>query len=122
MLTRLERTKKEGSEYFSWITPVTVAGAISGIEVGNQFPRARKYQPLDWLEVCNNDVVDITLIMNGKEFLPVPAGTIRPVSNHPVWEIAIRNDHAATSTTLNSITVSLRREPITIDDWARLGA
>ena len=49
--TRQDWIKKEGSEYFSWIVPVTIAGAQSSIEIGQQFPRARKYLPLDFIEV-----------------------------------------------------------------------
>ncbi|MBA7686088.1 hypothetical protein ES703_94527 [subsurface metagenome] len=119
MLTRQDRVRKEGSEYFTWYTPVTIAGAIATIEVAHQFPRSKKYEPLDWIEVCNNDAVDLTLIINADTFLPVPAGTIRTVDNHALWQVGIRNDDGAIDTSLNKIIVSLRRQPITIDDWAR---
>lgn len=120
-LIRQERIKKEGSEYFSYIVPVTIAGAISYIEIANQFPRAKKYEPLDWIEVVNNDAMALTLIINGNTHLPVPAGTIRTVDNSALWEIGIRND-GAINTTLNLILLTLRRQPVTIDDWARRGA
>ncbi len=120
MLTRQDRVKKEGSEYFTWPTPVTAfGGGISTIEVAHQFPRARKYAPLDFIEVTNNDTVDLTLIINADIFLPVPAGTIRTVDNYALWQVGIRNDDAVTATTLNKIIVTLRRQPLTIDDWAR---
>ncbi len=119
MLTRQDRVKKEGSEYFTWNTPATAAGGIATIEVAHQFPRAKKYEPLDWIEVCNNDAVDLTLIINADTFLPVPTGTIRTVDNHALWQVGIRNDDGATATSLNKIIVTLRRQPITIDDWAR---
>ncbi|MBA7581108.1 hypothetical protein ES708_23008 [subsurface metagenome] len=119
MLTRQNRVRKEGSEYFTWYTPDTAAAAIATIEVAHQFPRARKYAPLDFIEVTNNDAVDLTLIINADIFLPVPAGTIRTVDNYALWQVGIRNDDAANASTLNKIIVSLRRQPITIDDWAR---
>lgn len=122
MLTRQDRVKKEGSEYFTWNTPATAFGAITTIEVAHQFPRSKKYEPLDWIEVCNNDAVDLTLIINAETFLPVPAGTIRTVDNHALWQVGIRNDDTAAASTLNRIIVSLRRQPVTIDDWARRGA
>lgn len=117
--TRQQKIKKDGSEYFPWVVPVTAAAAISTIEIGNQFPRARKYLPLDWVEIQNNDVVDLTVIINGRDTLPVPAGTIREIGSHQWWQIGIRNDDAAIASTLNMIIVSLRRRPLTIDDWAR---
>jgi len=118
-ITRLETIKKEGSEYFSWAVPATIAGAISNIEIATQFPRARKYQPLDFIEVMNNDAVNITLIINNDEFLPIPALAIRPVAGHKLWQIGIRNDDALAPSIAGMIIVSLRREPQTIDDWAR---
>jgi len=120
-LIRQERIKKEGSEYFPWEPPVIAPGVITSIEIAHEFPRARKYAPLDFIEVANNDVVDITLIINNAEELPVHSGVIRTVDNAALWQIGIRNEDAATDTTLHLIKISLRRQPVTIDDWARRG-
>jgi len=120
-ITRLERVKKEGSDFYSWHVPVTAAGATSQIEVAHQFPAARKYMPLDWLEICNNDVVDLTLAINGGDAFPVPAGTIRPVSKGGIWQVAVTNNDAVANSTLHMIIVTLRREPITQDKWLREG-
>tara|TARA_Y100000310_G_scaffold195710_1_gene195740 strand:- start:240 stop:665 length:426 start_codon:yes stop_codon:yes gene_type:complete len=117
--TRQERIKKEGSEYFTWPVPATAAAARSSINVSQQFPRSRKYAPLDWLEIVNNDVVNLTLTINGSETLPVPAGTIRVVDNKALHELGVTNNDAATTSVLNDIIVSLRRQPTTIDKWAR---
>ncbi|MBU0598695.1 MAG: hypothetical protein KKD44_26160 [Proteobacteria bacterium] len=121
-LIRQERIKKEGSEYFSWIVPVTAAAARVTIEIAKQFPRAGKYMPLDFVEVSNNDDVDLTLTINGAETLPVPSGTIRSLDNAALWQIGITNNDAVTSTVLNRVTVTLRRQPMTIDKWAQRGA
>jgi len=122
-LVRQERIKKDGSEYFTWATPATAPAAISSIEIASQFPRAKKYEPLDFIEVVNMEtVINLTLIINSEMQLPVPAGTIRTVDNAGIWSIGIRNNHAANTTTLNSVMVSLRRQPMTIDQWARRGA
>lgn len=64
-LTRLERIQKEGSPYETWQVPVTAAGVTSSIDIFTQFPRSRKYMPLDWLEIVNNGLVNVTLIING---------------------------------------------------------
>ena len=118
-LVREERIKREGSPYYTWIYPVTVAAAQAAISIEHQFPAAAKYKPLDWLEIVNNDVVNLTLFMNGSDRLTVPAGTIRTVENKALWHIGIRNDDAAAASTLNSIIVTLRKQPMTIDQWAR---
>lgn len=120
-LTRLERITKEGSPYYTWYVPQTAFGGQSAIDIGQQFPQSRKYQPLDDMEITNNDVVDLTLILNGQggEYLNVPAGTVRPVIGKSLWKIAVRNDDAATNSTLNAITIIIRRRPKTADMAAR---
>jgi hypothetical protein len=121
-LTRLERIKKEGSPYYTWQVPATGPGATSQIDLFTQFPLARKYMPLDWLEIVNNDTVNCTLLLNGPggDALAVPAGTSRPIRGHKSMnQVGVRNDDAAATSTLNLITVTLRREPITVDDVAR---
>ena len=117
--TRQERIKKEGSEWFTWAVPATAATVIVNINIGQQFTRSRKYEPLDTIEIQNNDVVDITVILNNDEFLPIAAGVIRTIGNHPIRQVGIRNDDAAVATTINKVIISLRRDPQTIDQWAR---
>jgi len=121
-LTRQERIKREGSEYFTWPVPAVAASGIGSIEIAHQFPRAKKYEPLDWIEIVNNDTVDVRLIINNDMTLPVLAGTIRTVDNAALWTIGIENLSATTAVTLLRIIVSLRRQPLTIDQWARRGA
>lgn len=116
---RQERIKKEGSEFFTWRPGVTIAGARTSIEIKTQFPMARKYMPLDYVQVANNDAVDLTLTINGQETLPVPIGTIITVSDKWLYEIGITNDDAVAPTVVNRITVTLQRQPETIDSWAR---
>ncbi len=117
---RQERIKKEGSEYFTWQVGVVAATVLSHIEIARQFPRAKKYEPLDWIEVVNNEsAINLTLTINGGETFPVPAGTIRTLDNKKLWEISVTNNHAADSTTAGLVVVTLRRQPKTIDDWAR---
>lgn len=116
---RQERIKRDGSEYFTWIVPATAAAAASIIEVGAQFPRARKYAPLDFLEITNDDVVSLTLTLNNEDTFMVPAGTIKKITGKAVWTVGVTNDDAAATSVLNKIKISLRREPQTIDSWAR---
>jgi len=119
MATRLERIKKEGSEPFTWKPPATAAGATVQIEIATQFPRARKYQPLDTIEITNNDAVDLTLIVNENIRLPVPAGTIRTIRNQALWQVGLTNDDAAVTSVLDKIVITVSRAAETIDSYAR---
>ncbi len=118
--TRIERIKREGSPQYSWTVPATAAGAASVIEVRQQFPLARKYEPLDWLEIVNNEAVNnLTIAINGTALVQVvPARTIRTIEGQPLWHISIINE-GAVITTLGSITVTIQRQPLTTDRMMR---
>ena len=120
-IDRLERIKREGSPAYVWTVPVTAATATSVIYVPTQFPESRKYQPLDFIEIVNNEATnDLTLTINGNETRSVPAGTIRTIHGDGVaaWHLAITNDGAG-NTTLGKIVVTVQKEAMTIDKWAR---
>lgn len=116
---RQERIKREGSRYYVWEVPATAAAASAVIYVPSQFPDSRKYEPLDWLEIVNNEAAnDLTVTINGRDSFKCPAGTIRTISNTALLHIQVTNDGAAI-TTLHDIVLTMRREPLTIDQWAR---
>lgn len=118
-LIRQERMKSEGSETFNWTVPATAAGATSVIETDTQFPRSRKYAPLNYCELVNNDSVDVELQINGSKIISyTPAGVITTIKG-PVRQVGIKNLDGAAVTTLNKIKVMVKREPLTIDEWAR---
>jgi len=118
----MSRVNREGSEYYTWIPGTVAAGAYEYIELHTQFPRLRKYLPANFVEVSNNDVVNLTIFLNGNvESLPCPAGTIRVIRKSVpcIWQLAIRNDDAVSAITANAVIVTVRREPKTADDLAR---
>lgn len=116
---RQRRIQREGSPYYTWTMPATAAGAIAAINVGQTFPECRKYQPLDWLEIINNEAAnDLTITINNGDSFLVIAKTIRTLDNIALWHIQVTNGGAAI-TTLGNIVVTLQRQPITIDQWAR---
>ncbi len=121
-LIRSERIKREGSGYFNWDISALAATASEHIEIASEFPRAKKYEPLDWCEVVNNDTVDITITLNNNDTLIVPGKTIRTIDNAAIWEATITNQDAAVAVTLGLIQVTFRRQALTIDEWARRGA
>jgi hypothetical protein len=115
---RQERIKREGSSYYTWQVPATAVAATATIYVPDQFPTSNKYAPLDWLEIVNNEGAnDLTLNINGDTFA-VPAGTIRKIENKALHTVSVTNNGGAI-TTLNKITVTMRKAPLTIDQWAR---
>lgn len=118
---RQERIKREGSPYYTWTVPVTATTATSSIHVPTQFPQARKYEPLDWLEIVNNETTNnLTLTINQNDAFAVPAGTIRTIESKALWTLAVTNNGGA-NTTLGNIVVTIRRQPMTIDKWAQRG-
>lgn len=116
---RTERIRKEGSPYYSYIPGAIAFGADDYIYLDTQFPQARKYSPLDWVEIANNDAVDVTITMNGGETLPVPAGVLRTIDGKALRTFNIHNDDGAVNSTPGKIVVTFQREPITTDKLAR---
>jgi len=115
---RQERIKREGSKYYSWTVPVTATTASVEIHVPDQFPDSRKYSPLDWLEITNDEPTNaLTLTINGNTTFPIPAGTIHTFKRLSLWNVEITN-RGGVNTTLGNIIVTLRKQPMTIDQWA----
>ncbi|OGN99180.1 MAG: hypothetical protein A2Y89_03110 [Chloroflexi bacterium RBG_13_51_18] len=119
-LVRLEKIKQQGSPYYSYSMPVTAAGASANFDVEHQFPAARKYFPLDWIEVQNADTtIGLTLVINGESSFPVPPNSIRSIDNQAIWHVRLTNNHAANPTVLGNVIATVQRQAETIDSWAR---
>ncbi len=118
-ISREESIKREGSQYFTWEVPVTATTATAVIYVPTQFPQSRKYSPLDWIEIANNDpACNLTVTINNGDTFPVPMGVIRTIKGKALWHIAVTNDGGVNSTA-RAIIVTLQKEPMTIDKLAR---
>jgi hypothetical protein len=117
---REERIKKEGSPYYSIILPVLAAGGNTqySIEKSTELVGADRFAPLDWVEIGNNDSVDIEVEWSGLKMI-IFAGTIREISGKWYDRFRITNLSATTATTLGSIRIACRRQPITLDRIAR---
>ena len=116
---RQRRIKEDGSPPYRYALGVVVAAASVDFDVGQQFPDSRKYAPLDWIEIYNNDVVDITITINGTIQLPIAGGAVRKVDNQALWHILITNNDALVATTANQIILTLQREAMNADKAAR---
>lgn len=119
-VSRLERIKREGSPPYVYTLPVTAGGSTTSIYVDSQFPTSRKYSPLDYVEIVNNDSMGLTVTINGNETYIVPSGTIRTIhgSGVALHHIGITNNGAG-NTTLGDIILTLQKEPMTIDRWVQ---
>lgn len=120
IIDRTERIKREGSPRYPWTVPVTATTASVSIHVPTQFPRSRKYEPLDSLEIVNNEAAnDITVTINGGDVYLCPAGTIRTIRGKGIalWHIRVTNNGGA-NTTLGAIILTMQKEAMTIDKWA----
>ena len=120
IISRLERIKREGSPNFDYILPVTATTVTVTNHIPTQFPLSRKYEPLDFLEVTNNEAVnDITITINNQDAYYCPAGTIRLIHGRgiAVWQVAITNNGVG-KTTLGLIRLTHKKEASTIDKRA----
>ena len=118
--SRLERVKREGSPNFIYPLPAIAAGVTDTIHVPTQFPLSRKYQPLDSLEIVNNEAANpLIVIINAGDVYYCPAGTIRSISGTGIalWTIDIVNQGGGV-TTLGQVYLTLKKEAMTIDKWA----
>jgi len=120
VISRVERIKREGSPNYTYLLPVTATTATVTFHVPTQFPLSRKYEPLDSLEIVNNEPVnDLLITINGGDVYECPAGTIRNIHGTGIalWQIAITNS-GLVNTTLNLVRLTLKKEAMTIDKWA----
>lgn len=122
-LNRLKRIDREGSPIYPFSVPQIAASSYLERCIATQFPDAKKYEPLNWTEVINNDSVDIDLYLNGVggDYFHIPAGTCRPISRTAVWHYRIANCDAVTASTAGKIKISFQRLPLDADEAARRG-
>jgi len=118
-LVRQERIKREGSQYFTYPPGIIAATETDVLIPSVYFPASKKYEPLDFVEIVNNDVVNLSIAVNGQDSFVCLAGTIRTIENMPLWEIRITNNDGLTNTVAGKITLTLQRQPLTMDKWIR---
>jgi len=119
-ISRIERIKREGSPNYTYLLPVTATTVTVTIHIPTQFPDSNKYQPLDFVEIVNNDAAcPLTVTINNADAYSCPIGTIRTIHGQGIalWQVAITND-GGVNTTINRIRLTLKKEAMTIDKWA----
>ncbi len=117
---RQERILKEGSEYFTIKLPAINAGEfeIYDIDTSTQLAAARKYKPLDFIEITNNDTIDVQVILNFQDSFVVPKSVIKTITERPIYSIKVLNI-GASATTVDKIVLTLQRMALTTDQYVR---
>lgn len=117
---RDDRMFREGSPFYSHPLPsLALSTWTATLWTSDLWPDSRKYEPLDYIEVTNNDAVDLLLLMDTGDSVPVPAGTVRGRVDRPFRSFRIRNEDAAAATVLGKVYIVAQRRPTSIDRWAR---
>lgn len=122
---RERRALRGGSPYFTWTPGAIAAGATAEINIYSTFAAARKYLPLDYIEIINNEAANaVTVSTNARpaasdRTILVPARTQR-ISDEDVqiWTVHCQNN-GAVATTAGNIVIKLKRAPLTADSAAR---
>ena len=112
---------REGSPFYTH--SFGIIAATTGreyVSIETRFADARKYAPLDFLEVTNNSGAELTLHINGDPVntIPVPAGVIKKLSRRAIWSLALTNA-SAVATAATEVIAVLQRLPVDADEAAR---
>ena len=105
-----KRTDQE-SPQFSHNFASIAASASFILAIEDVYPRVRKYPVMNWLEVVNNDVVNINVNVNGVKDYYIPAKNVRTIYIPNVRHIRIDNLDASTASTINRIRTIFSYKP-----------
>jgi hypothetical protein len=109
---------RDGSPNFFMNLGAIAAGAFQYVFVEDQFPKARKYQPMMNIVITNNSGENVDLQINGQDFAKLPAGVIWSDTESPVWSFKITNNDA-TNVAANEISVNLSSPPMSQSEYTR---
>lgn len=117
---RQQKVLQYGSEYFT-IKPGAISASdfnIYDIDNSAELVNARKYKPLDFVEITNNDSVDIEVTLDFQDTFLIPKGVIKTISERSFYSLKVKNIGSA-ATTEGKIVLTLQRMPITTDQYIR---
>ena len=109
---------RDGSPNFYMTLGAINAGAFQYVLVENQFPKARKYQPMMSIVITNNSGENVDLQINGQDYAKLPAGVIWTDTDSPVWSFKITNNDA-TNVAAGEISVNLSSPPMSQSEYTR---
>jgi len=109
---------RDGSPNFFMNLGAIVAGASQYVLVEDQFPKARKYQPMMSITITNNSGENVDLQVNGQSYAALPAGVIWADTESPVWSFKIINNDS-TNVASGEISVNLSSPPMSQSEYTR---
>ena len=109
---------RDGSPNFYMTLGAINAGAFQYVLVEDQFPKARKYQPMMSIVITNNSGENVDLQINGQDYAKLPAGVIWSDTDSPVWSFKITNNDA-TNVGAGEISVNLSSPPMSQSEYTR---
>jgi len=109
---------RDGSPNFYMTLGAINAGAFQYVLVEDQFPKARKYQPMMSIVITNNSGENVDLQINGQDYAKLPAGVIWSDTDSPVWSFKITNNDA-TNVAAGEISVNLSSPPMSQSEYTR---
>ena len=109
---------RDGSPNFYMTLGAINAGAFQYVLVEDQFPKARKYQPMMSIVITNNRGENVDLQINGQDYAKLPAGVIWTDTDSPVWSFKITNNDA-TNVAAGEISVNLSSPPMSQSEYTR---
>ncbi len=116
---RQQRVDREGSPFFRYRVPAIAAGGFLSVDYDDISLEARKYEPLDFIQITNNSNVLLSLqISPGQEF-PIPGGTIVIIKERAITNIRIQNRSGSVVLTAGEVEIIFQKSPITEDKVIR---
>lgn len=109
---------RDGSPNFYMTLGAIAAGEFQYVLVEDQFPKARKYQPMMSIVITNNSDEDVDLQINGQDYAKLPAGVIWTDTDSPVWSFKITNNDS-TNVASGEISVNLSSPPMSQSEYTR---
>ena len=109
---------RDGSPNFFMNLGAIAAGAFQYVLVEDQFPKARKYQPMMSIVITNNSGENVDLQVNGQDYAKLPAGVIWTDTESAIWSFKITNNDA-TNVAANEISVNLSSPPMSQSEYTR---
>jgi len=116
----MTRVDKEGSPYFDLYPASIAAGTMENYDIDQHslLSEARKYAPLDYIQVINTDSVALELRLKNQHHY-IPAGAIISLTDEAIWGFQLKNMDSATATTAGKIHIVLQRQPLSEDKAIR---
>ena len=109
---------RDGSPNFFMNLGAIASGAFQYVLVDDQFPKARKYQPMMSIVITNNSGEALDLQINGQDYAKLPAGVIWSDTDSPVWSFKITNNDAG-AVQAGEVSVNLSSPPMSPDEYTR---